>query len=123
MERLKSIITGSAEYLRVRGGGTTDGYLNALFHDAFNRSVDTSGQATYTQALAHGLSRIQVAEAIYGSPEYQHDLVESFYQRYLHRTADSVGLTLSTKSLSLGRTDENIILAIVSSPEYFSLVQ
>ncbi|HLJ94538.1 MAG TPA: Ig-like domain repeat protein, partial [Gemmataceae bacterium] len=122
IEQLKAIISGSAEYLQVRGGGTLGGFLNALFQDAFNRPIDTSGQATYTQALGHGMSRIQVAQAIYSSAEYQQDLVESFYMRYLHRVADSVGLTLSVASLSLGRTDEFIIQAIVSSAEYLSLV-
>jgi hypothetical protein len=122
VEQLKAVISGSAEYLQVRGGGSLDGFLNALFQDAFNRAVDTSGRATYTKALSRGMSRIQVAQALYSSPEYQQDLVEGFYSRYLHRVADSVGLNLSTASLSLGRTDEFVILVIVSSTEYLSRV-
>ncbi len=67
------------------------------------------------------MTRTQVAQAIYSSPEYQQDLVQSFYMRYLHRVADSVGLNLSTAALRLGRSDESVILAIVSSPEYLAL--
>ena len=122
IEQLKAVITGSLEYLQVRGGGSLEGFLSALFQDAFNRAIDTSGRATYSQALSHGMTRIQVAQAIYSSPEYQQDLVQSFYMRYLHRAADSVGLNLSTASLRLGRSDESVILAIVSSPEYLSLM-
>ncbi len=121
IEQLKAVISGSLEYLQVRGGGSLDGFLNALFQDAFNRVIDTSGRATYSQALSHGMTRTQVAQAIYSSPEYQQDLVQSFYMRYLHRAADSVGLNLSTASLKLGRSDEFVILVIVSSPEYLSL--
>jgi autotransporter-associated beta strand protein len=122
IERLRAIITGSQEYFQVRGGGSNNGFLDALFQDAFLRPVDASGRATYTQALGRGMNRIQVAEAIYGSPEYQEGLVHTFYMRYLHRIADPIGLNLSTASLRLGRHDELIILVIVSSAEYFSLV-
>jgi uncharacterized protein (TIGR03118 family) len=61
VEQAKAILAGSAEYLQSRGSGTNDGFLDALYQDAFNRAVDSSGRSTFDQALASGVSRAQIA--------------------------------------------------------------
>src|SRR5262249_55912402 len=40
VEEVSTILTGSAEYLQTRGGGTNQGFLAALYADTLNRSPD-----------------------------------------------------------------------------------
>jgi hypothetical protein len=76
-EQVESLIAGSAEYFQVRGGGTDLGFLQALYQDALNRAIDPAGQMTFSQALAKGATRAQVAAAVFTSLEFRQDLVES----------------------------------------------
>jgi hypothetical protein len=118
-EQLAATIAGSLEYFQNQGGGTNDGFLKALYQDVLGRAIDTSGQMTFSQALLAGMSRVQVAAALYTSPEYRQNLVEGYYMTYLRRAADSGGLNTFVSALQSGATDENVIAAIVGSDEYF----
>ena len=86
-EQVSALLAGSQEYFQVRGGSTNNGFLTALYQDGLNRAIDPSGQAAFTQLLANGMTRTQVATILFGSTEYLSDLVQSFYQRFLHRAA------------------------------------
>jgi hypothetical protein len=118
-EELEISMVSSAEYYQVRGGGTNAGYLNALYRDVLGRAIDSSGQTAFTQALADGSSRAQVAAVVFGSTEYLQDLVQGYYQRFLQRPADSGGLNGFVTDLQTGATNEMVIAAIISSDEYF----
>jgi uncharacterized protein (TIGR03118 family) len=120
VEQLEAIIAGSDEYFQNRGGGTNDGFLTALYQDGLNRSPDMSGQATFTQSFMSGATRTQVAAAIFGSTEFQQDLVQGFYQQFLRRMADPSGLNTFVGSLSQGTPDGQVIAALVGSDEYLA---
>jgi hypothetical protein len=122
LQQVKTLLTGSVEYLQVRGGGTNQGFLTALYQDALNRSPDAGGLAAFTQALNQGASREQVAATIFGSVEYFQDLVANFYQLYLHRAADQGGLNTFVSTLAAGAPDQTVIAALLGSDEYFSHV-
>ena len=122
VEQMEAIIAGSAEYYQTRGGSGTAGFLEALYQDSLDRGVDALGQASWTQALASGLSRTQVAELIFSSPEYKIDLVNNYYTHFLGRSADPTGLNGRVNGLLGGLRDEQVIAAIVASDEYFSRV-
>jgi len=122
VEQMEAIIAGSAEYYQTRGGSGTAGFLEALYQDSLDRGVDALGQASWTQALASGLSRTQVAELIFSSPEYKIDLVNNYYTHFLGRSADPTGLNGWVNGLLGGLRDEQVIAAIVASDEYFSRV-
>jgi hypothetical protein len=122
LEQVKSFLAGSAEYFQTRGGSTNDGFLAALYQDALNRTPDTGGLAGFTQALNQGVSRQQVAAAIFASPEYLGDLVEGFYQLYLKRAADDGGLSGFVATLSSGVPDQVVVAAILGSDEFFAHV-
>jgi hypothetical protein len=117
-EQLLSAITGSQEYFQ-KTGATNDGFLNALYEDALGRAIDPSGEAASAQALAAGMSRVQVAATIFSSPEYQQKLVESYYQRFLRRAGDPEGLAAWVESLQRGSTDAQVLARFVTSQEYF----
>ena len=122
LEQVKSFLTSSAEYLQARGGGTNNGFLAALYQDALSRSPDAGGLATFTQALNRGVSRQQVAAAVFASPEYLRDLVASLYQLYLKRAADDGGLNGFVASLGSGVPDQEVISAMLGSDEFFAHV-
>ena len=119
LEQVQAIIAGSDEYFLTRAGGQLDGFLTALYADALNRAVDPAGQAADEQALAQGMSRQDIGGVVFGSQEYQQDLVESYYQTYLGRQADSAGLAAFVTAMQQGTTDQQIIADILGSAEYF----
>jgi hypothetical protein len=100
--------------------GTDATWVKAIFNDLLNRSV-TSSEAMYFQGeLSNGKSRLAVALEILGTTEYKTNLVNSFYQKYLGRSADQGGLSYFVNALKNGLTDEAMITALVSSAEYFA---
>src|SRR5262249_19667850 len=122
VEQVAAGIAGSPEYFRVRGGGSNDGFLNALYQDLLNRTPDAGGRPRFDQVLLHGGPPAVVAGVVLGSPEFEQDLVEGFYQQFLHRPADSGGLAGLAGALSHGATDEEVTAAVVGSEEYFAQV-
>ena len=48
----------------------------------------------FSQELASGVTRTQVPARIFGSAEFQQDLVKSDYLTVLHSVADPTGLAL-----------------------------
>jgi hypothetical protein len=116
-EQLQSAITGSPEYFQ-KSGATNDGFLNALYEDTLGRAIDPSGEAEFTQALVAGMSRVQVAAAIFSTTEHQQKLVESYYQSFLRRPADPVGVAAWVNALQSGSSDAQVLAEIVGSEEY-----
>jgi RHS repeat-associated protein len=119
-EQIAAILAGPDEYFQKRGNGTDDGFLDALYQDAINRSVDVAGRSTWDQALANGTTRAAVAAQLFASTEYQQDLVQSLYQKYLARPAHSTGLGTLVNALQTGARDEDIITDVAASKEYFT---
>jgi hypothetical protein len=119
---VEAAILGSAEYFQLHGG-TNTGFLSAVYHDVFNRSLDTSGAQTWTFALANGSSLDAVARAILTSGESEVDEVQSLFSAFLHRPADSSGLNSFTTALQQGVSDEAVIAGVVGSEEYFARTQ
>jgi hypothetical protein len=116
---MEAMVAGSAEYFQTRGGGTTDGFLDALYADALGRGLDSTGRADWDQALASGVSPAEVATAIFASTEFLQDVVQGFYQSFLHRPADATGLGVWVSALQRGMSDDQVIAGIVGSAEYF----
>jgi hypothetical protein len=119
LEQVDAALAGSGEYFQNRGGGTNDGFLDALFSDALHRPVDASGRAQFDQALATGTTRQQVAAQVFASGEYKGFVVQSFYLNFLHRQADGGGLFTHVNELQSGLTDEQLVAVFVGSAEYF----
>jgi hypothetical protein len=119
-EELAQILVSSPEYLQSRGGGTNDGFLDALFHDALGRAVDASGRAFFDAAMAKGATPASVAAIIFGSDEYRRDLVSGLYEQLLDRPADPQGLDAFVGQLAGGERDEQVIAEMVASDEFFA---
>ena len=120
VEQLADVLIGSSEYFHVRGGGTNDGFIDALFADALGRPADPGARHFFDAALASGATTGQVALAILSSGEYFDRVVEDVYLRLVERPADAGGLNYWANQLAHGARDEQITSGIAASGEYFN---
>jgi uncharacterized protein GlcG (DUF336 family) len=123
VNQVRAALAGSAEYFQGQGGGTNEGFLDALYRDALHRAPDDQGRAAYLQALAGGTTPAQVAGAVFGSAEAEADRVNELYHRLLHRDADLGGLGNAVQALQQGAREEDVLIGLVSSEEYFGFYQ
>ncbi len=116
---MRALLAGSDEYYQNRGGGTINGFLNAVYVDLLGRPMDAGARDAFARAMAAGLSRTAVAYAVATSREAYFVLVGSFYTRYLRRAADA-GMAGLVDALLRGARDEAVIALFVSSDEYLA---
>ena len=69
IKQVAAILLASPEYLQVRGGGTVNGFLQAIYQDVLSRAPDAFGLSAFTSALNAGVTRLQVAQLVLDSPE------------------------------------------------------
>jgi Right handed beta helix region/Domain of unknown function (DUF4214) len=120
IEQVAEILVSSTEYFQLHGT-TNDAFVTALYDDALGRGGTPAEQTGFLQGLNAGtLSRAQVATLIFGSGEYQSDLVNSYYREFLGRNADAGGLTAWQAQLKAGMTDGQLIAALLGSGEGFA---
>jgi hypothetical protein len=126
---VESVITQlvtSHEYFVTRLGaiGTlNEAFVNLVFQDLLGRPADSVALQTFGPMLdaQPGVAgRQAVVLAIEASAEYRADLVESYYQRYLGRSAAAQEISDWTTLIAAGSTDENVIAGIVGSNEYYA---
>ena len=122
-ERVEANIAGSLEYFATRGGSTNSGFLQAVFQDFLNRSPGAELPALLA-LLGGGTTREQVTTLILASSEYHQDLLNGYYERFLGRPVDALGLVGLLPGMNNGTlTDEDVIAFILRSPEYYQHAQ
>jgi hypothetical protein len=119
LEQVQAQIAGSAEFFQ-RAGGTTSGFLDALYQHGLGRAVDSGGQGAWSASLANGVTREQVAAAIFGSDEYRQAVVQAAYQHYLHRAADEAGLGFFSAALQKGTPNDAMIASLAGCDEFWN---
>jgi hypothetical protein len=120
LEQVRAGILGSAEYYQAQGGGTEDGFLQALYRDVLSRAIDPSGLVVYGQALGRAVSRGQVADALFQSEEFAGNRTRAFYQDFLGREGDDGGFRSWVETLRRGTSEVDVILGFLGSAEYFA---
>jgi hypothetical protein len=115
-------ILGSPEYFTNRGAGDNSDFLNALYQDLLNRPADPGAIATFLPLLNAATPRSQVASDVLNSSEYDTDLVNEYFLRFLGRPAGSSGPPYVSE-LGQGVTDETVIAQVLGTPEFFALAQ
>jgi hypothetical protein len=118
--QLKLRLLSSTEYYLHHGGNSNAGFVDALFRDLNGRPVDPANALLYGAQLAQGASRTSVAGQVQISVEATEHLVDHYFQQYLHRPADRRGLDSFGGALRHGTKEEDIVLVIVSSQEYYN---
>ncbi|HVX11763.1 MAG TPA: DUF4214 domain-containing protein [Pirellulales bacterium] len=96
-------------------------FVTALYLALFDRHVDAGGLTFWSNQLANGASRTQVALWLEASTEYLTVEVNAAFERYLQREADPAAVTNFVTLLQHGATLEQLDIAILGSQEYFQV--
>jgi hypothetical protein len=128
VQQLKAILGSGQEFLndaraQKTGLSANEKIVDFLFQRVLNRTADSSGLDTFSNALNNGTTPLMVASAIVSSQEADSDLVNGLYTQLLKRSADGAGLDSFTQSLRHGADVEAVVVEIVGSYEYFGLAQ
>lgn len=118
-ELLEALLIGSDEYYQ-RSGGTNKAWVDALYHDLLGRDADPQGEAAWTQLLASGGSRFEVAYGFTGSIEREAARIRSDYNTYLQRPATDADVATWTGFFATGTSNETVIAGFVAADEYFA---
>ena len=118
-------ILGSAEYF-ANNGSTNQGFVSALYQNVLGRASDPSGNTSWLNALASGVSRTQVAFDFLTSPEAAAQQVTSVdYGGILQRSPDSAGLNSWVTALtgpSPSLTNQQVSVDFIDSTENINLI-
>ena len=118
-QKAEAFVPGSDEYRAGYGNRfTSDPFLVDVYSDVLHRSLDAVGQQAWTQALARGMSRNDIALAILRSTEASRDTVDDLFGRLLHRPPDTAGLNGYATLLQNGVSEELVTAMIAVSDEY-----
>jgi Divergent InlB B-repeat domain/Domain of unknown function (DUF4214) len=112
-EDFEATLLGSTEYLNSRGGGTTSGFITALFQDVLGRAPTAAEQAFFGNA-----PRVQVAKDVLVGTEARTLLVRRYFDAFLNRPPTQAELNTFLGLLGSGATDENVAADILGSAEY-----
>lgn len=100
-------------------GTANQRFISELYRDLLGHPVDQGSLDFWNNLLNLGLPQTFVVLGIESTPEYQQLQVQSLYQRYLQRQADSFELSLGTDFLLAGGTPEQLAMYLVGTPEFF----
>jgi hypothetical protein len=116
---LEASLTSSAEYM-ARQGKTKGSWITGLYRDILGRLPSVSEVNGWLNALAQGATAVQVAQQFLTSTERATSQVQADYQTYLGRPADATGLGSLVSALQHGKTNEDLVIALTSSMEYYN---
>jgi uncharacterized delta-60 repeat protein len=118
-DEIRARFMASPEYHN-HSGSTDEQWLEMVFQDALNRSVDPTSQAYFVGLLQGGMSRHDVALIVIKSVEADQLFTNEQYLELLRREADPGGLAYHVGQLQSGVGEEEIIASLVGSEEYLA---
>ncbi|MGI8940007.1 MAG: DUF4214 domain-containing protein [Iamia sp.] len=120
VNRIASLIYGSGEFY-ANAGGTTDGFIRALYTRILHRPADAAGLAYWRgQVAARG--RGAVAALFFASTESRGDRVDTLYTDILGRPADPSGRAYWIDQLARVN-DVRLAVLLASSSEFHTRAQ
>jgi hypothetical protein len=119
-EAVEAGFAASDEYYSVRGGGTPQGFVRALYTDFLGRKASPPEVGYWTGRMAAGTPRGGITGGFAFSHENHVNLVSGWYQRYLGRAGDPGGIAYWAGYLDRGGRDETIESGLIGAPEYLA---
>jgi Domain of unknown function (DUF4214)/SdrD B-like domain/Aspartyl protease len=125
--------TGRAYQVTVTNGGSSDGwdfanvdrsyndqsaYVAGLYGTLLDRAPDNAGLNSWLAGLYQGVSRDQVADAIWQSAEHRGLEVDRYYAVYLNRPADAAGRANWVNAFLHGASETQVQAGFVLSAEF-----
>ncbi len=123
---VQATLYSADEYFKGAGGGTVNGFIDALYRDILGRPSDVFGRAKWASQLQSGTSRFQVAKTILSTGEAYATKVARWYQSDLGRTTpldqlkNDPGVLGWAADLLNGTGENTVRAAILSSDEIFN---
>ncbi len=94
-------------------------YVNGLYHELLGRAPDQAGLDGWVFLLDSGtLTRLQVADDVWRSPEHRGLEVDAYYQTFLHRASDPAGRAAWVAGFLAGASETTIAEGFLLSAEY-----
>ena len=121
IQEMEAGFVASIEYY-AKSGGTNADWVRALYQHVLGRAAADAEVTAWTNALAAGGSRHQVAMGFLVSTEHLTDVVDGHYQHLLGRGIDPVGAQGWVVAIQSGVRVEAVIAGIVASDEYRNAV-
>ncbi|TMD95375.1 MAG: DUF4214 domain-containing protein [Chloroflexi bacterium] len=95
--------------------------VDELYLEVLGRNADSAGEAYWVdQVMGHGQGPVAIARSLLASYEYRANLVRSVYWQYLGRGGEDAGVNSWVAMLGNGMTDEQLRLAFLGTPEFWS---
>jgi len=95
--------------------------VDELYLETLGRNADPGGEAYWVdQVMGHGQGPVSIARSLLASYEYRANLVRSVYWQYLGRGGEDAGVDSWVARLGNGMTDEQLRLAFLGTPEFWS---
>jgi hypothetical protein len=118
IQQMEVGFVASDEYYR-RAGGTDAAWVSRLYQHVLGRTAAPAEIRSWTNALARGTSRSQVALGFLISSEHLTTVVDGYYVDLLGRHIDPTGRRSWVTRIQNGERVEAIIGGIIASDEYF----
>ncbi len=119
IEAVRWNVLGSRRYETTRAGGRNSALVAAYYRDILGRAPTASDSLFWMKVLDRGVSRQRVATIFARSDEGLAHTVQREYRRLLGRSAAPGELATQVKTLRRTNSADNLILTLVTSPEYF----
>jgi len=120
LQNAKAIMFASDEFFTVFGGGTNQGFLNALYGAQMGRMVDSVGSNVFGSQLNGGARRDAVAIQIINSFEGTQKETRVLYDNLLERAPEPLGFNFFSGLLQIPTPEQSILAQIVGSQEFFN---
>jgi Domain of unknown function (DUF4214) len=121
IEAFEGQLIGSDEFF-FGVGGTVDEWIGALYETVLGRPPLPNEVSFIHGVFATGALRPRVAQSLLMSDESLNNVVGSWYDYFLLRTADAPGLDGWVLDIQAGIHDESVVANILGSDEYYSKV-
>lgn len=118
VQQIEGGFIASDEYYARAGRGTA-GWVACLYHDVLGRDAAASEISYWSDQMAAGGSRTEVAAGFLLSTEHLTTVVDGYYVDLLRRHLDPAGRASWVAAIQRGTRVEDIIGGIVASDEYY----
>lgn len=120
-QNMEAGFLAAPEYYQ-RAGSLNARWVARLYGDVLGRTAGSSEIAYWVGRLAGGASRYSVSMGFLNSTEHLGTVVDGFYREILGRGLDPAGRATWVGAIQHGTRLEQIIGALISSPEYVNAV-
>ncbi len=108
-----------SQLLAGNSGNATQAFINGLYQTLLGRNGDSAGIAYWVNLLQNsGMTTAQIVQQFLNSTEFRGREVDSFYQRYLHRTESAAERAFWVGQLESGVDESTVIQGFLTSQEF-----